>query len=314
MKEYVIKLGANVSNIGHREKFVISPVANKGGITQIINAYGSNISIVKVDYTIKVASGYEAGRLPYPAVYANFGELEDSIPLKNGVAYTPEATFEKVQFNLNINIDDLNDPDTIKSQNSAFEVKAEIRILIGDGKYEQFATDAALNALEAIAQLQLKTAGGQYLGSHYQQSHQDRNSSFHQTDIQPEDIPEGTNYAILEFQQLEQDTSSGFIFTRDKDTGIKPTVILESLVSQNNGAKLLSRVELIKVNRILGTDNSVLSQEMEYNRAKVSFDVDASQHLTILQTTYYKYRWYTDTQVEANSHGFASWKIEFYKR
>ncbi len=307
MKEYVIKLGARVDTNANRAN--IHPVANDGGITQIISAYGSNISIVKVDYEVQQFSGNHIEEVPYPAVYANFGELEDSIPLKNGVAYTPETPFEKVQFNLKIDGSDIVKPRGLH----AWTVKATIRILIGDGKYEQFATDAALNALEAISQLQLKTLGGEYLGSQYQQSTYNRLEEFHQVNIQPEDMPAGTNYATLEFQELEHETSAGFIFGEDLQHLFK-AIILNATVSQNNGAALLSKVELIKVNRLLNKDLSLSSEELAYNRAKVSFEVDASQHLTILQRAYYKYRWYNIADPNVNRYGFASWKIEFYKR
>ncbi len=305
MKEYVIKLGATINDTGDEIEIIPNPAL--GGITQVISAYGSNISIVKVDYEVKQNSGTPIEEVPYPAVYANFGELEDSIPLKNGVAYTPEAKFEKIQFNLKV------DTSEITIVGGTWEVKATIRILIGDGKYEQFATDAALNALEAISQLQLKTLGGEYLGSQYQQSTYNRLEEFHQINIQPNDMPPGTNYATLEFQELEHETSAGFIFGEDLQHLFK-AIILNATVSQNNGAKLLSKVELIKVNRLLNKDLSLSSEELAYNRAKVSFEVDASQHLTILQRAYYKYRWYNISDPNVNRYGFASWKIEFYKR
>ncbi len=309
MKEYVIKLGATFI-LAEDGTQIIQPITKKGGVTQVISAYGSNISIVNVDHQIKVLAAGANEYLPNFATYANFGELEDSIPLKNGVAYTPEAKFEKVQFNLNINAENV--PDN-RARQWSWEVETTIRILIGDGKYEQFATDAALNALEAIAQLQLKTAGGEYLGSRIQGITHNNNSPFAQTNIEPEDMPEGTNYAILEFQQLEGTNSSGFIFAKDAD-GSLSTTILEGSASQDNGAKVLARAELIKVKRLLDVDYTVLSQELDYNPAKVSFEVDASQYLAIYQYSHHKYKWSYENAPVVSTHGFASWKIEFYKR
>ncbi len=309
MKEYVIKLGAEVVHDGDGGNTKINPVATWGGLTQIISAYGSNISIVQVDYEVKKLTIGNDG-MPYPAVYANFGELEDSIPLKNGVAYKPETKFEKVQFNLKIDTADIADFEGLNK----WEVKATIRILIGDGKYEQFATDAALNALEAIAQLQLKTAGGEYLGAIFQNSRKSVADHFYQRDIEPNEIPDGANYAIMKFHELEQETSAGFLFTPDVN-GVLGTAILNVQISQDNGASLLFRADLIKIKRLLNsTGDEVLIQELEYKDVVADFPVDSSQHIAVLQDAHLKYKWNDPDSAIKSRYGFAGWRIEFYKR
>ncbi len=210
MKEYIIKLGAGVTLDGDSNNPVaeIFPNAKWGGITQIISAYGSNISIIKVDYEIQADNpGY--AKVPYPTVYANFGELEDYIPLKNGVAYTPETKFGKVQFNLKIDGSHLIEPLGLHT----WEVKATIRILIGDGKYEQFATDASLRALEAISKLQLQAAGGRPIqhtfGLRYP-SHRSQNPSALNSII-PINIPDEADYALVEFENFTPTNSLGYM-------------------------------------------------------------------------------------------------------
>ncbi len=267
MKEYVIKLGAEVTFDADSDNPTanIIPIASWGGITQIISAYGSNISIVKVDYEVKQTAGSVAV-LPYPAVYANFGELEDSIPLKNGVAYTPETKFEKTQFNLKINTVDVDADQGL----NVWEVKATIRILIGDGKYEQFATDASLRALEAISRLQLQAAGGRPIqhtfGLRYP-SHRSQSASSLNFISPHTAIPAEADYALVEFENFTPTNSLGYMNIGES------AEILAVNISDKNGNDLGAE-SLVWDNILLSEDGTEVIQRAIKVNSKVTIRIE----------------------------------------